>query len=152
MKTQLEELNEAIAAGQRVLEQLDYVEDQLGRAKTWGWIDMFSRGGFISAMFKHARMEDADYAMRELAARIDAFNAEVQDLMVFYNVEKISMGGGWVFADLFFDGIFVDALVLSHIGDAQRQVAEIRPQIVSAVDRLAVLRDEYIGTALPGQV
>ncbi len=144
MKTQWEELNEAILAGERAAEQLNAVEDELGRAKTWGWIDLFSGGGLFSAIFKHARLEDADAGMRQLAALIDDFNKEVSDLKVFYNVQKIGMGSGWAVADWLLDGIFVDAMVLSHIGDTQRQVAEIRPQINSALERLYALRDELI--------
>ncbi len=139
MADQRQQVDEAIQAGQRVLAQLDIVEDQLGRARTWGLIDIFSTG-FISAIFKHSKLNEADGAMRQLTYLIDEFNREISDVKVWYNVKKIGMGEGWAVADGLLDNILVDALVLSHIGETRRQVAEIRPQVTAALEKLYTLR------------
>ena len=134
-----QQVDEAIQAGQRVLAQLDVVEDQLSRAGIWGWIDIFSKG-FISAIFKHSRLNEADHAMAQLTALIDEFNREISDVKVWYNVQKIGMGNGWAIADGLLDNIILDAIVLTHIGEVQKQIAEIRPQVNAALENLYTLR------------
>ncbi len=77
-----QQVDEAIQAGQRVLAQLDVVEDQLSRAGIWGWIDIFSKG-FISAIFKHSRFHEADHAMDPRPALIDEVNPGISDVKVW---------------------------------------------------------------------
>lgn len=141
MKTQLQEINEAIEAGYQVLEQLQIVEDNLRRAQGWGIVDMFSKGGFISALLKHSRLSDAEAAMNELTYRLNRFNSELSDIHISNNVGQITMGTGMQLADWFFDGLIVDVMALSRIGESQRQVADLRRQIENAMDRLFYLKN-----------
>ncbi len=46
------EIQEAIDAADRALEDLERAKKSLGSAKGWGLFDMFA-GGFISSMIKH---------------------------------------------------------------------------------------------------
>lgn len=140
MKTQLQEVNEAITAGEDALYQIGIVEAELDSAKTWGWIDIFSKGGFISAMVKHSRLSEAEDAMNSLRRTIDRFNSEISDIKIYDNVGAISMGTGMELADWLLDGTIIDAITLSRIGDSQRQVAQLRGQIESALQRLYSMR------------
>ena len=146
MKTQLEEVNEALAAGYYALRQISVVEGHLDSAKGWGYFDLFSRGGFLTSILKHSKLQDAENAMQQLAYTINRFNSELSDIKISNNVGQLTMSSGMQFADWFFDGLFVDAMTLSHIGESQRQVEDLRFQVQQAVDKLNTLK-----SALEGQ-
>ena len=138
--TQYQEVMEAIAAGNDALAQLDDVERELSRAKGWGWFDLFSKKSLLSSIIKHAKLDNAQEAMDELNETIRRFNRELSDIHISNNVGRISMSGGMRFADWFFDGLLVDGMTLSHIGDSQRECAALREDIEHAMDRLYELK------------
>jgi len=46
------EINEALQAGGKLVEKINYIEDRLSKAKTWGFIDLFSDSGLLTSVFK----------------------------------------------------------------------------------------------------
>ncbi len=148
MRSQLQEIEEAIGWGHEVLDQIGEVEDRLRSAKNWGWFDILTKGGFISALFKHGKLEEAHNAMIRLSSTIDRFNSEISDIRIYNDVSKITMGAGVQIADAFLDSILVDGLVQMKIGESQRELAELRIQTENALNRLYALRTAASGPDL----
>ena len=139
-KTQYQEVMEAIAAGNAALNQVAEVEHYLSSAKGWGWFDLLSDGGLLTALIKHSKLDKAQQAMNQLNYTINRFNSELSDIHISNNVGQITMSTGMQLADWFFDGLLVDGITLSRIGDSQRQVAALREDINHAMERLYYLK------------
>ena len=139
--TQYQEVLEAIGAGNEALSQIDEVERNLNSAKGWGWFDLLSDGGLLTALIKHSKLDKAQDAMNRLNFIINRFNSELSDIHISNNVGAITMDTGMQLADWFFDGLLVDGITLSRIGDSQREVADLKNDIRHAMDRLYYLKD-----------
>ena len=139
-RTQYQEVMEAIAAGNEALEQVAEVERNLSSAKGWGWLDLFSDGGLLTALVKHSKLDKAQEAMNRLNYTVNRFNSELSDIHISNNVGSITMSTGMQLADWFFDGLLVDGLALSRIGDSQREVEALKNDIKHAMDRLYYLK------------
>ncbi|MCQ2565876.1 MAG: hypothetical protein MJ194_03390 [Clostridia bacterium] len=142
-KTQYQEVMEAIAAGEEALSQVAEVERNLSSAKGWGWFDLFSDGGLLTALIKHSKLDKAQEAMNRLNYTINRFNSELSDIHISSNVGAITMSTGMQLADWFFDGLLVDGITLSRIGDSQREVADLKKDINHAMERLYYLKDLF---------
>ena len=66
------EMQEAVQAGERVLQTLYAARDKLGSARNWGIFDMLG-GGFISDLVKHSKMNDASALMNRRKAIFSVF-------------------------------------------------------------------------------
>lgn len=129
MKTQLVEINEATLAGHDVLNQIEMVQNKLHKAKTWGFIDLFSDGGLLSAIFKHDNLHDAQQSLTVLEEKINKFNDELDDVKIDSNIKDVMMSKGIEIADWLLDGLFIDVYTLSKIGDSQRQLDNLRSNV-----------------------
>lgn len=128
-----QEINEAIAAGERALDSLERAQEKLNSARSWGIFDMLG-GGFITDMIKHSRMEDASRYMEEAKHDLKIFQRELRDVQVPTEF-RMEVGGFLTFADFFFDGILADYMV-------QTKIAEAREQVADAISRVRHLLDE----------
>ena len=139
-RTQYQEVMEAISAGNEALEQVAEVERDLSSAKGWGWFDLFSDGGLLTALVKHSKLDKAQEAMNRLNYTVNRFNSELSDIHISNNVGSITMSTGMQLADWFFDGLLVDSITLSRISDSQREVETLNNDIKHAMDRLYYLK------------
>lgn len=131
----MKEVHEAIYAGERALSSLRIAQDELGRAKTWGIVDLLG-GGLITDMIKHSKMDRASSYMETAKHDLGVFQRELRDVTVHTDLQ-INVGGFLKFADFFFDGIVADYLVQSKISDAKKEVDKAIRQVE---DILADLR------------
>jgi len=69
-------MQEAVQAGERVLQTLYAARDKLGSARNWGIFDMLG-GGFISDLVKHSKMNDASALMEQAKSDIQRFQREL---------------------------------------------------------------------------
>ena len=74
-------MQEAVQAGERVLQTLYAARDKLGSARNWGIFDMLG-GGFISDFVKHSKMNDAAALMEQAKSDIQRFQRELRDVQV----------------------------------------------------------------------
>ena len=74
------EMQEAVQAGERVLQTLYAARDKLGSARNWGIFDMLG-GGFISDLVKHSKMNDASALMEQAKSDIQRFQRELRDVL-----------------------------------------------------------------------
>ncbi|MBA4698334.1 MAG: hypothetical protein H2212_02775 [Ruminococcus sp.] len=131
----LEEVNEAIYAGERALSSLRTAYDELSSAKSWGIVDLLG-GGLITDMIKHSKMDRASSYMETAKHDLRIFQRELKDVTVNADFQ-INVGDFLKFADFFFDGLVADYLVQSKIADAKKEVDKAIRQVE---DILADLR------------
>lgn len=136
------EIDEAIEAGERVLDRVDEVLDYLDSARNWGIFDMLSRGGFISAMIKHSKLEKAEGVMYDLQDEIRRFNDELDDIRL-PELPEVKMDEFMKFADIFLDNPIVDFMALSHISDSKKQLERLAVKVEDIINELRHIREEY---------
>ncbi len=95
------ELKEAVVAGQRALSLLEQTRDCL----------------------KQSKMKDAERLLQEARSALQCFQRELMDVDTIAEFH-IETGDFLSFADYFFDGLIVDWLVQSRIGEARKQVED----------------------------
>ena len=128
------EIREAIAAGERALSSLYVAQDKLNSARGWGIFDMLG-GGFIADLIKHSKMEEASKSMEEAKYSLQRFRIELSDVNGNFN-PQLNIGGFLSFADFFFDGFVADYLVQSKISDARRQVEDAIVKVSRILEEL----------------
>ena len=128
------EIREAIAAGERALSSLYVAQDKLNSARGWGIFDMLG-GGFIADLIKHSKMEEASKSMEEAKYSLQRFRKELSDVNGNFNLQ-LNIGDFLSFADFFFDGFVADYLVQSKISDARRQVEDAIVKVSRVLEEL----------------
>ena len=128
------ERQEAIDAGYAAMDALEEARDYLSSARSWGIFDTFFKGGLISGLVKHSKMNDAQACIQRAKYALSRFNSELGDLSLSgINIDTGDLLG---FADLFFDGLLSDLMMQSRIKDAQYQIDEAISKIQRILDRL----------------
>lgn len=134
------EVNEAIKAGQDLLQEIDYALSKLGDASLWGIIDLFSDSGLLTSIFKHSSLHKAQESQDRLAYLLSKFNDELDDVKVSYNLDDVAMSGGIEFCDWFFDGLIIDAYTLSRIHESKAQLNELKNRVEMIMSDLNKLK------------
>lgn len=139
-RTKENEIMETVWAGESALRCLERAGEQLGRARSWGWVDMFG-GNFLSGWMKHSRLEEASLSMEQAKSKLLVFQKELKDVSLPLEF-RMEIHSFLVFADFFFDGIITDWLVQSKIDEAQEQVDMAIRQVTSILDSLRHMLNE----------
>lgn len=134
MKSQKEELQEAISAAQTALDCLHRAQDRLNSAGNWGLVDIFG-GGLISTFMKHSRMNEANDELARAREALRSFAHELRDV-ADADLGNIEVNDFLSFADYFFDGAIADWLMQSRISDSKRQVRRAIDQVESILSEL----------------
>lgn len=129
------ELLEAIAAGSDALNTVNVILDELGDAEGWATWDMFG-GGMISDLAKHSHLDSAQHNVSLLQSQLRRFRTELADVGSAADGMQVSIDGFMRFADYFFDGFFVDWMVLDRIQQSTEQVQNAYARIHSVLDWL----------------
>ena len=128
------ERDEALEAGYAALSSLQEARDMLGSARGWGIYDTFFKGGFISGLIKHSKMNDAENCIMQARNDLTWFNDELHDLdLMGINLNTGDLLG---FADIFFDGFLADILMQSRIKDACDQVDSAIAKVQAIINQL----------------
>ena len=128
------EINEAIMAGERALAALKKAETDLGTARIAGVVDIIG-GGFLTNLFKHAKLDDARRDIENAKYELQAFSQELDDIPGL----NIDVGGFLTFADFFFDGLIADFFVQTKINESRSQVAEAIRRVEDIIRRLRTM-------------
>ena len=126
-----QEVEEAIAAANRVLMNLRQAETALSSAGSWGIWDMLG-GGMFTTWIKHSRIDDAGTSLEEARRSLRSLRRELMDIDIPADF-KIDIGEFLNFADYFFDGLIIDWMVQAKIREASDNVSE-------AIRRVETLR------------
>lgn len=142
LDNQIGEIDEAECAGRRVLSQIDLIAESLDSAEGWGTWDMLG-GGMLSSMVKHAHLDEAQERIKSLERLLSRFRTELADVTVQADV-RAQMDGFTRFADWFFDGFFVDWMVLSRIKESKGSLETTEKQIQRVMEQLRGMRREMV--------
>lgn len=121
----IRELQEAIDAGNAVLNGLQGVIASLKSAKNWGTWDMLG-GGLIATAVKHSRIDDARASAHRAQQLLRRFQRELADVD---SRSDIDIGSFATFADYFFDELIVDWVVQSRIGRSLDSATHVADQV-----------------------
>lgn len=131
------ERDEALAAGRAALSSLQEAREMLSSARGWGIYDTFFKGGFISGLIKHSKMDNAEQCIEQARYDLMRFNTELHDLdLMGINLNTGDLLG---FADIFFDGFLSDILMQSRIKDACDGVDNAIAKVQSLITQLESL-------------
>ena len=134
---QLNEVNEAIQAGENALQSLYRAQEMLDKARTWGIFDIFG-GNLFSGIMKHSRMAEAKRYMEDARRDLSYFQKELRDVQ---DPGLNALAGEFLtFADFFFDGFIADILMQSKINEARGQVSEAIRRTQELLTRLRQYR------------
>ena len=128
------ERREALSAGRSALASLEKARNLLSGAKGWGIYDTFFKGGFISGMIKHSKMEEAQDCIRQAKKDLMNFNKELLDL----NLSGIKLNTNDLLgiADIISDGFLADILMQNRISEAYNQVENAIYKVRSLISSL----------------
>lgn len=136
MTNKVVEVNEAIEAGNNLLNKIDNTLNSLNSAKLWGVFDMFSDHSLLSGILKHSKLDDAQATMNELKYSLKKFNDELKDVKVYDNVNQINFDEFVKIFDIFFDNFFVDLYAFSKISESKRQVEQLQNEVKNVLNQL----------------
>lgn len=134
LKNRKKEIEEALSAGDMVIDSLGQVQDSLDSAGNWGTYDMLG-GGLIATMAKHSRIDEARDEIDRTQSLLRKFHRELKDVGENTNI-NIEIGSFMTFADYFFDGLFADWSVQNSINDAKDRVYETLMRVQELVSML----------------
>jgi DNA repair exonuclease SbcCD ATPase subunit len=153
LQSNIEEMNEAIRAGEAVIEGLGNVIKSLNSAESWGTWDMLG-GGMIVTAIKHSRIDDARSWISHVQYSLRHFQRELTDVNIGRKGNSgIDIGGFETFSDYFFDCLITDWVVQGTIKDSLRNaelmldgvqniVIGMQAALVGMRERVNAVRDE----------
>lgn len=140
LTVQIQELEEAIAAGEAALATTDQIADRLHSAENWGTWDLVG-GGVFADLAKHNHLDEAQASVELLQSQLRRFKTELADVTIDANIQ-VNVDGFLRMADYLFDGIFADWTVLEKIKQSQEQMYHTRVQICQVLEDLQVKMDQ----------
>lgn len=135
MRQQQREIQEAVTAGNTALFTAGRILDSLSSAGNWGTWDMLG-GGMLTTLAKHEHMDQAQEGIERFQVELRRFQTELSDVQIPQEHLEVSSDGFLKFADLFFDGIFVDWAVQDQINRAQNQMTAIKMRLQNVLQQL----------------
>lgn len=137
-RSNLQEIQEAAAAGANVLSSLEEAMSRLNSAEGWGVWDMLG-GGLLTDIIKHSHIDDARSEVERAHALLQHFKSELADITINYDVH-IETGGFTKFADFFFDGLIADWFMQSEIHNSQASIEGVMDQVQNVLTKLGDLQ------------
>ncbi len=147
LESQKREVQEAIRAGREALYTSDAILLSLGSAENWGTWDLIG-GGLMTDMIKHSKLDEAQNQVTTLQETLRRFKTELADIEIQADLQ-VGVDGFMRFADVFFDGLFVDWAVMNKISNSKSQVQDTKAQIERVLNHLHSL-DREIQAELEG--
>jgi hypothetical protein len=144
VQAEVKEIDEAILAGENLMENLKEIESALKSAKNWGVFDMLG-GDFIADVGKHMKINQAQKHMAKAKIALQHFSREMADVG---NADQmnIDMSGLMMAADFLFDNIFVDFMVQNKIAVSLDSIQATQRQVHRAMEGLEITKNEEVST------
>ena len=134
----IQEIDEAIAAGRKVFAGLEEVIEALDSARKWGIWDILG-GGLFSTLTKNSRINKAQEGISKVQRLMHQFKRELNDVQ--NQVELgIDISDFESFADVFLDGFIFDVIVQTKITDALAQAHQAKGVVFQVVSNLEELK------------
>lgn len=134
--SQKKEVGEAIYAGKRALQGLNYAIHYLRKAKNWGTFDLLG-GGLIATAVKHSNIDEAKGLIYDVQIWLRRLKRELSDIDFSILPEmNIQLNSFSTFADYFFDNLIFDWVVQSKINRSLDGCLNTHSQVSSILNRL----------------
>ena len=128
------ERTEAINAGNAAISSLEKARNMLSSARGWGIYDTVFKGGLISGLIKHSKMNRAEECILQAKHDLDKFNNELRDLdLTDINLDTRDFLG---IADIFCDSFLTDVLMQNRIRDACNLVDHAIEKVRAIISQL----------------
>lgn len=136
LNQEVQELEEALTAGEQVLEGIDFALDDLDSADSYSTWDMFTDSSLIFDMMKYDKIDKAEAKMTQLEQLLQHYTKELKDVSLdsFLTYEKFS-GMSKTF-DIFFDNLFSDWDTKAKIGRNIEMLESLGHNIEELQDKL----------------
>lgn len=134
----LKEINEAISAGEKVIDSLDSALSSLESAEGWGTWDLLG-GGLLSDLAKHSHIDDAKAEVENIQRLLRQLKSEITDISISSEI-VIKTDGFGKFADFFFDGLIADWFMQSKINESLESVERVKSQVQNIIGKLEYLK------------
>lgn len=128
---EIKEINESIYVGDSLMSEISQAKKLLNSAKNWSTLDLFG-GDFLTSMAKHSKIDDAQSHFSRISSLTKSFNKELKDV----NIEGVGFSSTTKTFDIFFDNIFSDLSVDSHIRDSYENVCNLERSVASILSNL----------------
>jgi len=132
---EVNELDEAIYAGERVLEGIDAALEELDSANSMATWDMFTDSSFLLDMMKYNKIDQAEEEITYLERTLDRYRKELKDVDLQAALAYEELDQMRRTFDIFFDNIFSDwntkdtiqrnISMLEEMGDEVEEIQEI---------------------------
>lgn len=137
-KNNINEIEEAIQAGNEVLRHIDKALGSLDSAEGWGTWDLLG-GGLMSDLMKHSHIDDAKGEADQIQSNLSQFRAELADVRIQNEIHFETDGFG-KFADFFFDGLIADWCMQSRITDSKSSIENVKQQVETVLSKLSNMK------------
>ncbi|MBQ8401312.1 MAG: hypothetical protein IJX14_05215 [Clostridia bacterium] len=137
------EVDEAVTAGKRVRALAGQIDREFSEAQEWGTWDAWG-GGMLSGAAKYEHLDKAGRMIESLQKLIGDFRAELADVSLFTDVQ-VEIDEFTRFADIFWDGIFVDLTVLEKIREARERIRILQRELDDVMQTLQAMTTETDG-------
>jgi hypothetical protein len=128
----VQELEEAIVAGEELETALIKMESHLSSARSFGAWDILG-GGLLVTAAKHSRINHAQGEVHRVQQLLRRFERELADVEI---ESGVGLGGLASFADYFFDGFIVDCIIQNKINSSLNCTREQKMKIQQIVASL----------------
>jgi len=134
LKSQEQELQEAISAGTAALRVANDVVLSLKHVEGLGLFDRLG-GGFLMDMAKQEVLDDAQKNIEELQVQLQRFHKELADVKVRSNLNA-GIGRLLKFADTYFENLVTVETPVERLKESGRQVDETRDLLLGMLRQL----------------
>ncbi len=148
LKSDTKEIEEAIAAGNRVLVELAQTLSLLQSAGNWGTFDLLG-GGLIATAVKHSKIDRAKQSVERVQYLLHRFHEELYDIHIESQSDiGIQIGSFTTFADYFFDGLIFDWAVQTKIHRSLKNIKNMQQNIEKIAwklkEQLETIRNQIV--------
>jgi len=134
--SQKKEVAEAIAAGEKAVQGLNYAISYLRKAKNWGTFDMLG-GGLLATAVKHSNIDEAKDLIQSVQVWLRKFKRELSDIKIKELPEmSVQIDSFSTFADYFFDNLIFDWVVQSKINRSLESCQSVQYQVSQILSKL----------------
>ena len=130
LKQEEKEINEAIEAGEHVLDEIDNVLKELDSANSMASLDLFTNSFFVDLM-KYDKIDKAEKELTYLERALDRYQKELKDVHLETSLAYEELSQMTRTFDIFFDNIFSDWSTRDTI---QRNIAMLEDMIDEVED------------------
>jgi DNA repair exonuclease SbcCD ATPase subunit len=144
LKKILQEIFEAVRAGQKAKQSLHSASDTLRSARNWGVYDILSDDSLISSLVKQNKVKNAQVDMARANRYLKSFQAELEDVKTIRQTitSELEFSTLVKSLDIWLDNIFTDFHVQRRINNARNDVSSTIGKVDGAISKLRANQEE----------